>query len=397
MKILLAAASFHSHISGLQRHALNVARCLLQPPEVSALHVVVAPWQHDLVKSAGLDSESRLTTHIAEPMTKSSFSRNLWYYRRLPVLAARLEADLVHLTFPMPVNAAAFSCPTVVTLHDLYPYEIPTNFGFPKSIVNRLTLKQCLRSVDAIACVSETTRLRLKQYASPAAWRKSVRIYNCVESGPPAATESPIPGWLGEPFLLCVAQHRRNKNISLLIRTVDRLLRSGEIDLNMWLVVVGVAGPETRDIHRLVADRGLGHGIHFLEGLSEPALLWCYTRCEALVAPSTTEGFGLPVTEGLLAGCRIVCSDIPAHREVANSQCRFVSLLETPEKTLATAIAAVLREPKKQPVSLPQFSAPVLAKQYMGLYGRLIASATPARSARMPGSIEISASESQSL
>jgi glycosyltransferase involved in cell wall biosynthesis len=168
MKILLAAASFHSHISGLQRHARNVARCLLQQPEVSDLHVVVAPWQRDLMKTAGLELESRLTTHIAEPMIKSSFSRNLWYYRRLPELAADLEADLVHLTFPMPVNAAAFSCPTVATLHDLYPYEIPANFGFPKSIFNRLSLKQCLRSVDAITCVSETTRLRLKQYASPA-------------------------------------------------------------------------------------------------------------------------------------------------------------------------------------------------------------------------------------
>jgi glycosyltransferase involved in cell wall biosynthesis len=395
MKILLAAASFHSHISGLQRHALNVARCLLQQREVSELHVVVAPWQRDLMRAAGLESESRLTTHIAEPMTKSSFSRNLWYYRRLPEQAAELESDLVHLTFPMPLNAAAFRCPTVVTLHDLYPFEIAANFGFPKSIFNRLALKQCLRSVDAIACVSETTRLRLKQYASPAVFGKSVRIYNCVEPGPRAAVESPIPGWLGEPFLLCVAQHRRNKNIPLLIRTVDRLLRPGRIDLNMQLVVVGVAGPETRDIHQLVAERDLGRRIHFLEGLSEPALQWCYSRCEALVAPSSTEGFGLPVAEALLAGCRIVCSDIPAHREVADGQCRFVELLD--EKTLAKAIVAGLREPKNPPARLTQFSAPILAKQYIALYRGLITSATPARSARLPGSIEIAASERQSL
>ena len=40
---------------------------------------------------------------------------------------------------PCPSMAASFSCPTVVTLHDLYPYEIPLNFGFPKFIFNRVS------------------------------------------------------------------------------------------------------------------------------------------------------------------------------------------------------------------------------------------------------------------
>ncbi len=107
MKILLAAASFSSHISGLQRHAFNVVRCLLQLPEVSEVHLVVAPWQRALVASAGLDSDQRLTVHVAG-MDQSSLSRNVWYYRQLPVLARRVQADLVHLTYPMPVASSSF-------------------------------------------------------------------------------------------------------------------------------------------------------------------------------------------------------------------------------------------------------------------------------------------------
>ncbi len=374
MKILLAAASFSSHISGLQRHAFNVVRCLLRQPEISAVHLVVAPWQRELVQAAGLDPGARLTIHIAE-MKPSSLSRNLWYYRQLPALAASLHADVVHLSYPMPVNAASFTCPTVVTLHDLYPYEIPLNFGFPKFIFNRLVLRQCLRNVDAIACVSDATSVRLRQYAPAATWRKAVRIYNCVEAEPHCAMESPIPGWRGEAFLLCVAQHRRNKNIPLLIRTFDRLLRFGQVDLGMKLIVVGIAGPETRRIHRLVFNRGLARSVHFLEGLSEPELQWCYARCEALVVPSMTEGFGLPVAEALLAGCRVVCSDIPAHREVGDGHCRFVSLRKNAGETLAEAIATTLQEPAKASIALPQFSSSLLAKQYVGLYRRLAASA----------------------
>ena len=396
MKILIAAASFASNISGVQRHAFNVTRCLLQQPEISAVHLVVAPWQRNLVQAAGLNPDVRLSTHLAE-MDQSSLSRNIWYYRRLPELAARLKADVVHLSYPVPVNRASLACPMVVTLHDLYPYEAPLNFGFPKFLFNRLILQQCLRNVDAIACVSEVTGLRLRQYASARTWRKAVRIYNCVEAEPLCSIQSPIPGWKGEPFLLCVAQHRRNKNIPLLIRAFDRLSRFGLFDRDMQLVIVGIAGPETRSIHRLVSRRGLGGSVHFLEGLPEPELQWCYGRCEALAAPSMTEGFGLPVAEALLAGCRVVCSDIPAHREVGDGQCRFVGLQRDAEEALARAISATLREPKKAPMPLPQFSAPVLAQQYLGLYRSLITSAVPAQKAKLSASIKVARSERQSL
>jgi glycosyltransferase involved in cell wall biosynthesis len=396
MKVLIAAASFAANISGIQRHALNVVRCLLKQQDISSVHVVIAPWQLDLLKAAGLDSDGRLITHVAE-MDRSSLSRNLWYYRKLPQLASQLHADLVHLTYPMPLDAGAFSCPTVVTLHDLYPYEIPMNFGFPKFIFNRLTLQQCLRNVDAIACVSDITCLRLKQYAPYSVWRKSVRIYNCVEAQPACAKQSPIPDWRGEPFLLCVAQHRRNKNIPLLIRTFDRLLHFGAISSNTRLVVVGIAAQETRSIRRLVSTLGLGGSVSFLEGLPEPELQWCYARCEVVVAPSITEGFGLPVAEAILAGCRIVCSDIPAHREVGDGQCRFVALHGNVEEALAAAIADTLYEPKKQPMLLPQYSTQVLAKQYMSLYRRLRASATPFEKATLSASINIATSERQPL
>ena len=371
MKIVLAAASFSSYISGVQRHAFNMVRCLLQQAEVSALHLVVAPWQRDLVRAAGLLPGPRLITHVAD-MESSSVSRNLWYYQRLPELAARLGADVVHFTYPMPVNGAAYACPTVVTLHDLYPYEIPLNFGFPKFFFNRFVLQQCLHNVDAIACVSDITGMLLKRYA-PAAATKAIRIYNCVEPELRSASQSPIAGWQGEPFLLCVAQHRRNKNLPLLLRSFASLRRYQLVAPNMKLVIIGITGPETSRIRQLVSGLDLERQVHFLEGLPEPDLQWCYTHCEMLVAPSQTEGFGLPVAEALLAGCRVVCSDIPAFREVGGDHCRFFDLRHHAADELGRAISATLQQPRQAPIALPQFSAAHLALQYTGLYRRLIA------------------------
>lgn len=404
MKILISAVSFASSISGVQRHALNMVRCLLLQREISEIHFVVAPWQSGMVEGADLPAGRRLHIHIAQ-IERGALSRNVWHYRELPRLAGRLRVDLVHFSYPMPLKANAFACPTVITLHDLYPYEIPTNFGFPKFLFNRAVLRQCLRAADAIACVSEATRMRLKQYAPASVWKKAVRIYNCVEPEPAFASESPIPNWCCEPFLLCIAQHRRNKNIATMIRAFDLLLRSEWIDVNAKLVVIGMPGPETARIHRLVYKCGLKTSVCFLEGLSETSLQWCYRNCAALVAPSLTEGFGLPVAEGLLAGCRIVCSNIPAHREIGESGCRFVTLHEHAAQTLATAIADVLDSPNPKPVVLPQFSAPVLGRQYLSLYRALVAAAASAWQEAVPPPItpavpdctSITVSDSQSV
>jgi len=65
VKILIAAASFASNMSGLQRHALNVARCLLLEPEISTLHFVIAPWQQSFFQAEGFLQNARIVTHVA--------------------------------------------------------------------------------------------------------------------------------------------------------------------------------------------------------------------------------------------------------------------------------------------------------------------------------------------
>jgi glycosyltransferase involved in cell wall biosynthesis len=395
VKIMVTAASFSSEISGIQRHAFNLVRCLLRRPEISRVDLVVAPWQTKLARTAGIEHDVRLKTYVAD-MDKGSLSRNAWYYRKLPLLAEQLRPDLVHLTYPVPIDAKSIACPTVLTLHDLYPYEIPQNFRFPQVIVNRLILKQCLRNVDAIACVSDTTMATMRQHIESSTHQNVVRIYNCVEPEPQRIVRSPIPGWAGEPFLLCVAQHRRNKNIELLIRAFHRLLRASAVPPSMKLVVVGIEGPETQRIRQLMISLGVSSHVLLLHGLSEPELQWCYARCEALVVPSKTEGFGLPVAEALLVGCRIVCSDIPALREIGGTHCHYVALNADEEEALADAIRTSLQEPVKEPISLPHLSAECLASQYLDLYRKLIPSGISVREPRSNGLVH-TATEMQSF
>ncbi len=365
---MIAAVSSATELSGVTRHAANLARCLLTRQEISAVHVVAAPWQHQLFCDAVSRGDAKLHIHSA-PLGTGTLSRNLWYYKDLPAIAAQLEADVVHLAYPAPLNRSAFHCPTVVSLHDLYPYDVPANFGFPKVIFNRRILWQCLRAADAIAAVSDQTLQRLATRARGSILKKAMRIYNCVEA---VSTQSPLSGWSGAPFFLCVAQHRRNKNILLTIQVFHRLLQDQRIDPESELLIVGVPGPETPQIHSFLRTAGLNQKVRLISGIRDAEMQWCYRNCELLLAFSSVEGFGLPVAEALLAGCRIVCSDIGAFREIEGKGCHYVPLTSTAEEEFAEMICTVLAEPRNQPAQLPQLSLPVIAEHYVQLYGRLV-------------------------
>jgi len=332
---------------------------------------VAAPWQRDFLRDSAPANDTRLHLHNA-PIGNHALSRNLWYLSHLPRLSKQLGVDIVHLAYPVPVQRRAYHCPTVVTLHDLYPHDIPENFGFPKVLFNRLALRRCLAEVDAIACVSQCTLSRLEKIYPKFASKKASLVYNCVEEPRPPVLSISAPRWGDQPFLLCVAQHRRNKNVTLALRVFERLLRTNRLAPQTRLVVVGIPGPETPAIQQLVADAGLRQNVVFLNGISDALLQWCYRKCLLLLAPSSIEGFGLPVAEALQAGCPIVCSDIAAFRELGGSHCKYVRLGPSELDAFADAVCAVGIRSAREPLAMPQLSAAVIAAQYVQLYSSLL-------------------------
>jgi len=371
MKILVAAVFQSSHLSGVARHGANVARCLLTQHGVSAVYLVVAPWQYESMKAATRDLDPRLHTYSAT-LQNTLAGRMIWYWNELPPLAADLGVDIVHIACPAMVKRSGWPCPTVVTLHDLYQFDIPENFGGPlKLLFNRFVLRQCLRAVDSIACVSESTARRLGPCISTIVQKKAVTICNSVDSGPPMAVEGPLPDWDGSPFLLCVAQHRRNKNVVFAMRVFQRLLLETIVDPKAKLVVVGIEGPETPLIHQFIQEAGLSSQAVLLRGISDAQLQWCYGHCQLLLAPSIVEGFGLPIVEAMLHGCRVVCSDIPVFREVGEDYCHYASLEPPAEQAFVNAAREALEAPPARVTGVERFSGRRIGEKYLELYQRL--------------------------
>lgn len=131
-----------------------------------------------------------------------------------------------------------------------------------------------------------------------------------------------------------------------------------------YLLFVGAAGPRkaldwllkahenTPDLPPLVLA-GPGHtgneeSVRSIGYLSDVDLRSVVAGASALVLPSRDEGFGLPVLEALACDVPVVCSDLPALREVAGGHASLVPFGEVDAMgaALTDAMAATIDAPE---------------------------------------------------
>ena len=368
MHILLASVSAATSPTGVCRHAANIARGLLAFPVVQKISMLTGAWQADYFRNA-FQLDNRRLSIVPVSIPNTSFSRNLWYLRGLPVASHDHDVDLIHLAYPVPVLRSA--TPIVVSLHDLYPFDMTQNFG-RRACLNRAALKLCLRSANAIACVSEETHIRANQLFPEITTGKTTTIPNSVFLAR-APDRTALPDIVkGHPFVLCVAQHRANKNLALLIRSFHAALSRGLLAPDAKLVIVGIEGPETQRLQQLVAACNLIDRVLFLRGLSDMQLTSLYAVCELVIAPSLLEGFGLPVAEALSLGSRVICSDIPAFRAFNDKSCIFFNPSDSSGESLLAALQQAIHTTSVSSTNRAAIYPQHAAAKYLDLYFSLL-------------------------
>jgi glycosyltransferase involved in cell wall biosynthesis len=374
MHILIAALHRPDKPTGVCRHAINLARCLASTETVNRVTLVVGRWQKQYFESSfTIDSEKIELVDIDIP--NNSIARNTWFLFGLPELVREIRPTIVHLSFPLPFLRSQFSCPIVATIHDFYPYECPENFGRLRAFFNRSFLKQCVLGSDGLSCVSHLTLDRLKTFFPKAALQKTLAaIYNYVDfEGISPKIPNAIAANADVPFLLCVAQHRKNKNLDLLVKSYSSLLRDRILDRATKLIVVGSSGPETENLRNLIETSKLQERVLLLSSVEDTELCWLYQHCSLFVIPSSAEGFCIPLVEALNFSCHVVCSDIPIFREIARSSCHYFDLSDEPIEHLAKAMVRSLNSSISNNDSQDnRFSKATIAEQYLEFYGKVL-------------------------
>ncbi len=374
MHIIIVALHRPVEPTGVCRHAANLAKCLAQIEEISQITLVTGSWQQHYFQEIFLSIPKKIKV-LGIDIKNTSLSRNLWFLFSLPKLVKEMHPDLVHLSFPLPFIRSLFSCPVVSTIHDLYPYKIPDNFGYKQVIFNRVFLWQCIYNSDALACVSQTTLDDLEQYFSNISNQKPTKvIYNLVDFDRVAPVQpQALEREVDRPFILCVGQHRKNKNFNLSIAAFAELMRAGKIDVQTRLIIVGSLGPETDNLKNSIDEFGLSESVQMLSGINDNELCWLYHHCDVMVIPSSVEGFCLPLVEALYFSAKVVCSDIPIFREIGSANCIYFDLSDDPVGNIARSMEQALTTTiSEERYDCARFSQPVIADRYFNFYLQLI-------------------------
>jgi glycosyltransferase involved in cell wall biosynthesis len=127
------------------------------------------------------------------------------------------------------------------------------------------------------------------------------------------------------PCILLPARITPRKNIELALRVLSRLRTSHP---GARLLVTGPIGPHNaqnsaylKSVLALRAQLGLDEAALFLSlgshaPISDEVVSSLYSVADALLLPSTEEGFGIPILESGLARIPVFCSDIAPLREL---------------------------------------------------------------------------------
>jgi glycosyltransferase involved in cell wall biosynthesis len=370
-RIVISALSRFATPTGICRYAASLASSIAFGAENFTVYFVVGSWQDCYFRSC-FDLANSTLRILPISIANRSVSRNYWYLHTLPKVASELRATLVHLSFPVPLIRSEFQCPVVTTIHDLYPYEYPQNFGFPAYLLNRQFLRRAVTQSDALCCVSSHTRDGLSKWMGRIIEKKPIRVIpNAVDLRNVAARFPTCMPNENSSYILSVAQHRANKRLDILITAFSLLRSSGTLSRDVRLVIVGGQGPETARLNALVDQLDLRAVVIFAERISEGELVWLYTHALALVIASCIEGFCIPLIEAMQLGCRIVCSDLAILRELGGDYCAYFSDAADLPRAVATGVADVLRRGQPPANPLDCFSRMRLRSEYVDLYASL--------------------------
>jgi glycosyltransferase involved in cell wall biosynthesis len=131
-----------------------------------------------------------------------------------------------------------------------------------------------------------------------------------------------------EPYFVCLGTVEPRKNHQLLLHLWRDMVVRGETAVPR-LLIIGRRGWENENVLDLLERcDALSGPVLELGALPDDRIGALLAGARALLFPSFAEGYGLPVAEALAAGVPVLCSDLPALREVGGAVPDYIDPLD---------------------------------------------------------------------
>lgn len=326
MKIAYVVPRYVPHLGGVENHVAALAT------GAAAAHEVIVLTQAEGDDAIGDEYQNgvmvrRFRSHLS--VQGQGISPDLWH----AVRQIEASTDIVHVHNIQAVSTLGVlrrvrTPGLVVTPHYLGPGK-----GHLKSLLHKFydPLSGCaLRKAGLVICVNRVEAHGLAR-----------------DLGLPASMIQVVPNGVHTDALWRVARAERSEPEVLV---ASRLVRYKRVDLvlsalvhlpSSYSLVIAGTGPERKALEQAAATLGVSERTQFLGQLAGDELARWYRRAAVVVSMSQRECYGMTIAEGLVAGCGVVASDIPAHREVIDEAGWYPQLLLAPSSSgpqLARAI-----------------------------------------------------------
>lgn len=234
-----------------------------------------------------------------------------------------------------------------VVIYDLIPHSYPQYCVAALVDSFNKWVQQAVQRIDAVVAISETVadefRSELPKIAGPQRTAPAVSYFwlGSELDGERAGTKPIKPAILhvGSSEVatyVYVSTIEPRKNHQYALEAFDLLWKRG---IKANFIIVGRIGWKVQDlVDRVRGHEQFGKQLFMFNDVEDNELAYLYDNVRGLIFTSVTEGFGLPIVEGLQRGLPVFASDIPVFREIGRQGVTFVDLANP--ATLADAIEA---------------------------------------------------------
>jgi glycosyltransferase involved in cell wall biosynthesis len=264
--------------------------------------------------------------------------------RRLAHQPMVADADLVFSPLGSTALAGA-TAPFVAIVHDLQHQLYPEFFTDEQRQLRRQQLDRLVERADRLVCVSEFVRQSILRSTAARPTQLAVIYHTLFQELPtptPASSAASLDALAltGARFVLYPANFWPHKNHA---RLLEAMAAFNAAHPALHLVCTGAPDAAMTGLQQTAARLGGSDWCHFLGYVDRDTLATLYASCWALVYPSLSEGFGLPLLEAMRFGRPILCSDTTSCAEVAgDAALRF-------DPTRPDAIRAALEQLDRDP------------------------------------------------
>lgn len=261
---------------------------------------------------------------------------------KFPLLIKKQKLDLMHFPyFSVPI---LYDKPYIVTIHDLIINHFSTGrastlfypFYLAKREAYKFVIRKAAQNAKKIIVPSNATKREIIEHFKIAE-NKIETIYEATDARI-KNYESRIKNEEFGRYFLYVGNAYPHKNLERLIAAFNKLSADSP---DLKLIFVG----QKDYFYQRLERENKSKELIFLGKVSDERLAKLYSSTVCVVVPSLMEGFGLPVFEAMSLRCLVLCSDIPAFREIAADNAIYFNPLD--ENDIYLKLKDVLRNEKE--------------------------------------------------